>query len=147
MGLLLGGTVGGITYGVEGHSALVEWRCLVPRMFSDSSAAAELVMATIATKSILGFRMLLTELRMLHDGPTTLYVDAKTVIGGAEMERVTKQMRFMAARYSMLRSAIASKKIKLHKVESSLNKADIFTKPLVREDFERARALVLGLDM
>ena len=96
-------------------------------------------------KAILAHRMLLTELRLLTPGPTALYLDANAVINGAEMERVTREMRFMAARYSMLRLAVNDGRIVLAKVHTELNKADIFTKPLTGEDFRRCRALVLGL--
>jgi hypothetical protein len=139
-----GSTFGGVTFGIDAVSGLVDWRCMVPRSFSDSSVAAELVIATYAAKSILGYRMLLHELRMLPDGPTPLYLDANAVINGAEMEKITKQMRFMAARYSMLRKVITDGKVTLAKVASDANKADIFTKPLVGDAFIHARALVLG---
>ena len=53
-------------------------------------------------------------------------------------------MRFMAARYSMLRAVVADGKVELKKIASEDNKADIFTKPLIGEVFERGRSLVLG---
>jgi hypothetical protein len=133
-----GSTFGGVTFGLDAVSGLVDWRCMVPRSFSDSSAAAELMIATYAVKSILGYRMLLHELRMLPLGATPLYLDANAVINGAEMEKITKQMRFMAARYSMLRKVIADDKVTLAKVDTAQNKADIFTKPLVGEQFAQA---------
>jgi hypothetical protein len=141
-----GSCFGGYTFGVENNtSGLVDWKCVVPRHFSDSSAAAELVMATMSTKMILGFRMLLSELKMLSPGPTALYLDANAVINGADMEKVTREMRFMAARYSMLRHVVAQGAVSLEKVDTTVNKADIFTKPLTGAAFLRARALVLGL--
>jgi hypothetical protein len=140
-----GGTFGGITFGLDAHSGLVDWRCFVPRCFPDSSAAAELIIATHASKTILGFRMLLQELRVLPDGPTPLYIDASAVIDGTEMEKITKQMRFMAARYSMLRQVVEVGKVRLQKCASLDNKSDGFTKPLVGQAFRHARSLVLGL--
>jgi hypothetical protein len=45
----------------------------------------------------------------------------------------------------MLRQVVQDEKITLAKVSSEHNKADIFTKPLIGEAFQQARALVLGL--
>ena len=88
---------------------------------------------------------MLKELGLLAEGPTKLFLDANAVINGAEMERVTRQMRFIAARYSMLRQAVAGGRIELAKVDTTLNKADNFTKALTGEVFFRCRALVMGL--
>lgn len=140
-----GGSFGGFTFRLEGDSALIDWRCLVPRVFTDSSAAAELTIAAMAVKSALGYRILLNQLGLLQPEPTVVYLDAKAVINGAEMERVTREMRFMAVRYSMLRQAVVDGKVTLGKVDSELNEADGFTKPLVGPNFEKWRALVLGL--
>jgi hypothetical protein len=140
-----GGTYGGYTFGLDTHTAIIDWRCLVPRSFPDSSAAAELIIATYASKSILGFRLLFDELHLLPPGPTSLYIDASAVINGAEMEKITKQMRFMAAKYSMLRVVVEDGKVKLRKCNSEDNKSDGFTKPLTGSQFQKWRALVLGL--
>jgi hypothetical protein len=53
-----------------------------------------------------------------------LYLDASAVINGAEMEKITKQMRFMAARYAMLRDVVRSEKVRLAKCSSLDNKSD-----------------------
>ena len=146
-----GGSWGGWAYAMETEegmptSGVFDYKCLSPRTFTDSTAASELVIATAALKAILSHRMALKELNLLEDGPTSLFLDASAVINGAEMERVTRQMRFMAARYSMLRQAVSSGRVTLEKVHTSLNKADIFTKALTGEDFKRCRALVMGLE-
>ena len=145
-----GGSWGGYAFSLDDTTegptrGLFDWKCMSPRAFTDSSAASELVCSTLALKSILAHRMLLNELHLLKDGPTLLYLDANAVINGAEMERVTRQMRFMAARYSMLRQAVTDKRVKLAKVHTDYNKADIFTKALTGEAFIRGRALVMGL--
>jgi hypothetical protein len=143
--LTSGGTFGGFTFGLDAHSGLLEWRCYVPRSFPDSSAAAELIIASHACKSLLGFRLLLAELRLLSSDPTLLYLDASAVINCAEMEKITKQMRLMAARYAMLREVVRSEKVLLAKCSSLDNKSDGFTKALVGSAFVHARAFMLGL--
>jgi hypothetical protein len=139
-----GGAFGGIVFGLDGLTGILEWRCLVSNDPVDSSGSAELVNSTYALKSILGFSMMLRELQLITPGPVPLYLDANAVINGAEMEKVTREMRFMAARYAMLRKAVTLKQIVLTKVASEDNKADIFTKPLTGAAFMHARKLVLG---
>jgi hypothetical protein len=87
----------------------------------------------------------LDELRVLPAAPTPLYLDASAVINGAEMEKITKEMRLMAARYSMLRVVVADGKVVLARCASLENISDGFTKPLVGEVFLSARARMLGL--
>ena len=62
------------------------------------------------------------------------------------MEKVSREMKYMAARYDMLRQAEIAGAIHLTKVHTSLNIADIFTKPLAGEDFRRLRAMVMGCE-
>jgi hypothetical protein len=139
------GNFGGYCAGVRG-SALFDWKCFTPRRLTDSSAAAELVMATAAVKSVIGFRMLFKELKLQPEGPTDFMVDAQAVISGTEMEKITREMKYMAARYEMIRASEADGAIRKVKIPTTLNCADMFSKPLVGDDFFRLRALVLGLD-
>jgi hypothetical protein len=66
------------------------------------------------------------------------------VLDGVAMDRVSRESRYLAAKLSMLRQAVANGVIKLTKIATELNPADIFTKPLVGEGLDRARRLVLG---
>lgn len=53
----------------------------------------------------------------------------------------------MAARYEMIRMAEEDKAINKVKIDTTLNCADIFSKPLVGEAFFRLRAIILGLNI
>ena len=138
-----GGSFWGFCSCFEG-SGLLDWRCLVPRRLADSSAGTELIMGTAAVKSILGQRMFFRELRPPQPEPSSLFLDAQAVLSGAEMERVSCEMRYMAARLSMLRDAQAAGAAKLEKVGTKDNLADIFTKPLVGPQFARLRDFIMG---
>ena len=52
----------------------------------------------------------------------------------------------MAGRYAMMRNAQDNGDIKLTKVSTLDNKAEICTKPIVGNEFKRHRARLLGLD-
>ncbi len=72
-------------------------------------------------------------------------LDANAVLLGVKKEKVSKAMRYVAARYAMLRAAVNEGEVCLGKVASSDNKADICTKPLTGAAFVHQRALILGL--
>ena len=148
-----GGSFGGhVTQFVEGDpaapdakvSGAISWRCVVPRVLGDSSAAAELIMCSIALKQTLGERMLARELGQTPPGPTSVYMDASAVLHGAEAERVSRETRYLAARYEMLRSAVHDLHVALKKVATDFNTGDVLTKALVGRAFRLHRSRILG---
>ena len=141
-----GASGGGALYFTNGGGGAFHVGVTVPRKLSDSSAGAELIQATITLKAILGFRIMARELRLTPTGPTPLHMDANAVLLGVKREKVAKEMRYMAGRYAMMRNAQDNGDIKLTKVSTLDNKADICTKPIVGNEFKRHRARLLGLD-
>ena len=85
------------------------------------------------------------QLRLNPKGPTRLHMDANAVLLGVQREKVAKEMRYVACRYAMLRSASDNKDLVLLKVDTQDNRADLCTKPLIGRDFERHRASILGV--
>jgi hypothetical protein len=130
--------------GVAG-SGLIAWKCHAPKKPSDSSGAAELVSATFLNKYMQGTRITTKELRLRADAPWPFNLDASSALNGVAMERVSDRMRYMAARYAMLRYAEdVTQDIKLLKCDTKDNVADGFTKSLQGADLERSRAQMLG---
>ena len=68
---------------------------------------------------------------------------ASAVIDGAEMERVSRASRWLAARQAILREMIAAHLTRLVKVDTVVHTSDIFTKPVT--DPVRFRLLRAGL--
>ena len=68
-------------------------RCLVPPELGDSSAAAELIMAAMATKEVMAYRMQTRKLEHGHRCPTPLYLDATAVLHGTAKEQVSREMK------------------------------------------------------
>jgi hypothetical protein len=124
-----GGSFGGYTLYFPGSGPFV-WNCTVPRKLTDSSGGAELVMCTHAVKQILGWRILMRELRLDDGKPTELRMDATATLLGTAREKVTKNMRYLAVRYAMVRDAVNAGEIVLRKVSTSANRADALTKPI-----------------
>jgi len=137
-GPLPGSSYGGYTVGFPGSGA-VQFRCLVPSKLADSSAGSETIMACQCVKAIVAMRMLTEELGLKQHAPTPMSLDAKAVIDGTTMDRVSQQSRWLAARQAILRQMIADHITRLVKVNTNLHVPDIFTKPVT--DPQRFRCL------
>ena len=87
-------------------------------------------MGVLASKSILAFRMVLSELRLGPAGPTELEMDAKAVTDGVSMERVARRQRYQAARLAMFRQWISNVALRLKKVPTGDMRSDILSKPV-----------------
>ena len=87
-------------------------------------------MATWAGKSVVAYQMLHRELGMARLHPTPLHLDASAVTDGVQMERVSRQQRFQAARLAMLRFWQEERIIRLLKTDTDDMRADILTKPV-----------------
>ena len=128
----------------EGSGA-IDWACANAKRVLDSSGAAELNVATGAVKSALGYRLQLEEIGLPQSRPTRIFLDARATLDGAGSEKVSKAMKYMAARYTMLRQAVEAEQAELHKVDTEFNTADILTKNLTGKSFLRHRERVIGM--
>ena len=146
-GASIGGFILASRGAVQGGGGAIAWRCGIQHEGDDSSAAAELRMATLAYKFTLAARFLLAELDVgvAPNRPTPFYLDAKAVIDGTSCERLAKKSRWMAMRYAMLRWGIMCGTIDPRKRPSASNPSDGLTKCLVGDPFIHARARLLGL--
>ena len=101
-------------------------------------------MATWAGKSVVAFQMLQQERGLVREHPTPMQLDASAVTDGVKMEKVSRQMRFQAARLGMLRLWQADRVLKLLKTNTEDMRADILTKPVnPRDKFSPKQHLLL----
>ena len=94
-------------------------RCLVPPKLGNSTAAAERITATVATKEVMSYRM---QARELGHGPrasTPLYLDATAVLHGTATEQVSREMKYLAAKLAIVQQARALGKIQTMKIDGS----------------------------
>jgi hypothetical protein len=124
----------------------LSWTCVAPRAGDDSSGAAELRLATLAYKHTLAARFIQTELGVgvAPTQPTPLYLDSTVVLDGFDCERITRDSRWMAMRYAMIRWGKTCATIAPRKLDSSDNPADGNTKCLTGPAFIAARNRLLG---
>ena len=117
----------------------------MPKRLTDSSWGSELISATLVLKAVLALRIQLRELSMTFDRPTVVHMDAAAVLLGRQAEHLSRNNRYMAARYAMIREAESALALKYVEILGSLNVADLFSKPLVGAAFRLMRAMALGL--
>ena len=126
-------------------SGAIWGRFLVPPKLGNSSAAAELIMATVAAKEAISHRIQASELKQGPWEPTPLYLDALAVLHGTAADQVSRDMKYLAAKLAIVQAARAEGKTKTEQVDQSCHPADILTKPLQGKEFEFKRARLLGL--
>ena len=126
---------GGIFTGRRG-SGLIGWTSTVPKNLTDSSWGAELVLASSCMKGLLVLRIQFRELALAflggeHPSPTSVFMDANAVLLGIDSEKVSRDTKYLAAKYAMIRDAQKARAIALRKVSTEENTADGMSKPLV----------------
>jgi len=113
----------------------------------DSSEAAELILCTHALKAVIAARLLQEELRfeVAPTSTTDSFTDAKAVVDGAALKRLTRTSRWLTMRYATARWGLACGVIFLRKKPSANNAGDLRTKPVVGYLFKRLRSRLMGL--
>jgi hypothetical protein len=106
------------------------------RVVACSSAEAEYISGYENAKSISHKAQILEKLGWPSVGPHIMFVDNTAMMSIAEEWKVGDRTRHMKVRYHYLRSLVIRKEIELWKVDTVLNTADIFTKPLGKRLFE-----------
>jgi hypothetical protein len=70
-------------------------------------------------------------------------MDAAAITQGVQMERVSRQQRFQAARLAMMRQWVDDGIISLVKTDTRYMRADILTKPLAGQAYREKHSLLL----
>jgi hypothetical protein len=136
-------SMGGFSLFVPGSGSFLS-ECRAPKHLTDSSAGAELNMASWAGKAIIPVRMLQAELGLGPYGPTTVEIDASALLDTLAMDKISRKQRFQAARLAMIRQWKADGVVALKKERSSAMRADILSKAMApAADFHRCARLLL----
>ena len=136
-------SMGGFSLFFPGSGSFLS-ECRAPKHLTDSSAGAELNIASWAGKAIIPVRMLQKELRLGPSGPTVLEIDASALLDGIAMDKISRKQRFQAARLAMLRMWQDDGVIKLKKEKSAAMRADVLSKAMApAAAFHRCARLLL----
>lgn len=111
-----------------------------------SSTECENAAAVEATKEIIWFRQLLSELGFPQLEPTIVFADNASMITLAEdYSGNHKRVKHYLTRVNFMIEQVRSRIIQLNHISSADNISDILTKPLGPADFLRLRPLLLGI--
>jgi hypothetical protein len=98
-----------------------------------------------ATKDIIYFRAILSELGFPQIKPTPLYVDNKSLITLAlQFSGNHKRCKHFLARIHYMIEQVEQHVVKLEHLQGTTLQADMLTKPKERPGFEANRSLMLG---
>ena len=119
-----------------------------------SIEAGYIVLSTMAMKEILPLRELIIEvcgsvvleLKEISTMHSTIWEDNSgcVVLANLEVPRMTPRSKHYAVQYHWFQDKLKPNNIKVEKLETDLQLANIFTKTLQTDKFEKLRKLLLG---
>jgi hypothetical protein len=111
-----------------------------------SSRDAEAIAAVFSIKSMLAVLIILSELGITPLGvpPMDIYIDNQPVVDNANSDKIHRDSRHMAMRLSWIRELVTASLIRVRKIATSANVADVFTKELPPASHRRFRAVLMG---
>jgi hypothetical protein len=130
-------------YGVYYGRALVCWKSKLHSCICLSTAEAEYVGATEATKDTMWLRFLLADMGLALAKPTTLYEDNQACMKMATNKIVSARNKHLELKMHFVRERVDAGDICLQYISTTLQRADLLTKNLPRPSFERFRTLLL----
>jgi len=107
-----------------------------------STCEAEYVAATSCVCHVIWLRNLLKELNLPQEEPTKIFVDNRSTIALAKNPVFHDRSKHIDTRYHYIRECVTKMDVQLEYVKTNDQVADIFTKPLKREDFIKMRNLL-----
>ena len=133
-------------YGIYVGKSLVAWCSRLHPALAMSSAEAEYTAATEAVKAIKWIVSLMTFLRATPSTPVSVYEDNDACRLMSTSAQVSGRNKHFELRQHFVRNQVSAGLVKLVRVSTANQIADIFTKPTVRPTFEKhAAALLQGL--
>jgi len=121
--------------------SLVDWRSKRIKGVDVSVGSAEYKTASEAARTLLYTRHLMHELGIMVT--PELGVDNQGVIQAAGKLCYSGRMKHLEIQHHFIREVVAEKKVLLQKVASQDNRADIMTKALTNDEFQRQRSFLV----
>ena len=123
-------------YAVIIGGAAVSWSSRLQSVVSLSTTEAEYIAAVEAGKEIIWMRTLLSEFGFTITSPSHLLIDNNSAVTVAKNPEHHGRMKHLDLRYHWLRDTVAAGHISPQHIPTTLQAADIFTKPLKRQKID-----------
>ena len=104
-----------------------------------STCEAEYIAAAACACQAMWLGYILGELNLVEEGPVKIYVDNKSVISLAKNPESHSRSKHINIKYHFLREQVNDKIVELLHCKTEENLADIFTKPLKPEVFQKMK--------
>lgn len=124
-------------YVIQVFGSTVSWLSRKQSTVSLSSTEAEYIALCYAACEIIWLQQFLIEIGMNLEFPTIVYEDNQACIRIAEEPREHKRMKHIDTKYNFIREKIQEGKIQMRYVSTNDQLADIMTKGLPSEVFEK----------
>lgn len=118
------------------------WKSCKQSTVSTSTTNAEFIAASITCSEIIWVRSLLKELGRALTNPTLLPLDNQSAIKLITNQQIHTKIKHIDVKYMFIREAVERKEIRIEYIETSLQLADILTKPLSISQFNNLRSRV-----
>ena len=123
-------------------NAVISWSSKKQNIVALSSCEAEYVSASDAAQQMLWLESLLDELKVGYVKPVQLLVDNKSAISLAKNPVAHGRSKHIETRFHFIRDQVNKKKLELVYCTTEDQLADVFTKPLRVERFEKLRDML-----
>jgi hypothetical protein len=130
-------SIGGYTFSLG--LGTISWNAKKQKTVAASSCEAEYIAGFEAAKEAIWLRALFTGINLPPLNPTTIMCDNNASINLSEDPTLHTRVKHIDINYHFLRERVQSKEISLSYVRTKENIADIFTKPLERNQFTKLR--------
>lgn len=118
----------------------IVWKSTKQATVATSTTEAEFVAASQACKETMWARQLLHELNAPPKQPTNIYVDNQGAIKLIVNNQIHSKSKHIDIKYMFVREVVQLGKVEIKYVRSEDNQADILTKALPRDRFEKLRS-------
>ena len=123
----------------------ISWRSKEQETVALSSTEAEYMALSYATQEAIHLRMLLPFIHVDTSNPTVIFEDNQSALCLANNPVHKERTKHINIRYHFVRERIQTREIVVEKIDTKLNIADLFTKPVDYSTFSRLLNKLLGI--
>ena len=122
--------------------SLVSWHSKKQESVALSTAEAEFIAATATCTQVLWMKRQIEDLKVQCQSPIIIKCDNQSAINISKNPVQHSRTKHIDIKYHFLKDQVAQNVVKLEFISTNEQVADIFTKPLPKDVFERLRVLL-----